>query len=221
MAYMDGSQKKEVFSEALQDKNIPVLTLDHKWYRLLDELGKSEVKDLEKQLNTLLKKQGKLNTKSRELKLLKKKLMGEIVPMVNEAEQSGDEEIEDKIESHKRLIEECNEKLEEFQDDLLDLPRQIEQINRQLMLKTMENCYRTMQNNTDEIQEIEEWVTQIRIELKKRLIHKQEMEQKNHEIYTYMHDVFGAEVLNLFDMRYDPDKQHPTVPQKESGENKE
>lgn len=166
-------------------------------------------------MNTLLKRQGKLNTKSREIKLLKKKLMGEIVPMVNEAEQSGDGEIEKKIEDNKRLIEECNEKLEVYQDELLDLPRQIEQMNRQLMLKTMESCYRTMQNNTDEIQGIDEWVTQIRIELKKRLINKQEMEQKNHEIYSYMHDVFGAEVLNLFDMRYDPSKQHPTVSQKE------
>lgn len=221
MAYLDGSQKKEAFWDALQGKNIPVLTLDHKWYRLLDEVGRNEAKALEGQLNTLLKRQGKLNTKSREIKLLKKKLMGEIVPMVNEAEQSGDGEIEKKIEDNKRLIEECNEKLEVYQDELLDLPRQIEQMNRQLMLKTMESCYRTMQNNTDEIQGIDEWVTQIRIELKKRLINKQEMEQKNHEIYSYMHDVFGAEVLNLFDMRYDPSKQHPTVSQKEPGENKE
>lgn len=221
MAFMGGSQKKEVFSDALQGKNIPVLTLDHKWYRLLDEVGRREVQELEKQLNTLLKKQGKLNTMSRDIKLLKKKLMGEIVPMVNEAEQNGDKDIEKKIEENKRLIEECNEKLEGYQDELLDLPHQIEQVNRQLMVMTMESCYRTMQDNTDEIQEIEEWVTQIRIELKKRLINKQEMEQKNHEIYSYMHDVFGAEVLNLFDMRYDPDKQHPTVPQKESGENKE
>lgn len=215
---MNESQKTEVFSEALQGKNIPVLTLDHKWYRLLDELGRRDVKDSEEQLNALLKQQGKLNTKSRDIKLLKKKLMAEIVPMVNEAQENGDEDAEKRIEEHKRLIAECNEKLDAYQDELLDLPRQIEKLNRELMIKTMQSCYRTMQSNTDEIQEIEEWVTQIRIELKKRLINKQEMEQKNHEIYSYMHDVFGAEVLNLFDMRYDPDKQHPSAPQKEPGE---
>lgn len=221
MGQMDVSRKKEVFSEALQGKNIPVLTLDHKWYRLLDEFSRSEVKDLEEQLNVLLKKQGKLNTKSREVKLLKKKLMAEIVPMVNEAEENGDDTVEKKIAENKRLIEECNQKLDGFQDDLLELPREIERLNRLLMIKTMECCYRTMQSNTDEIQEIEDWVTQIRIELKKRLINKQEMEQKNHEIYSYMHDLFGADVLNLFDMRYNPEKQHPTVSQKEPEEKKE
>ena len=83
------------------------------------------------------------------------------------------------------------------------------------MLLTMECCYKTMNQNTSDIEQIEEWVTEIRIELKKRLIHKQEMEQKNHEIYSYMHDIFGAEVVNLFDMKYDPEKKHPTVSKKD------
>ena len=52
--------KEELFIAALQDKKIPVLTLDNKWYRLLDELGKEIVKECEEQLNTLLKRQGKL-----------------------------------------------------------------------------------------------------------------------------------------------------------------
>ena len=49
-------------------------------------------------------------------------------------------------------------------------------------------------------------MAEIRIELKKRLIRKQEMEQRNRNIYSYMHDVFGAEVIELFDMRYNPEE---------------
>ena len=45
------------------------------------------------------------------------------------------------------------------------------------------------------------------IELKKRLIEKQQMEQQNQEIYNYMHDIFGAEVVNLFDMKYNPEQK--------------
>ena len=73
-----------------------------------------------------------------------------------------------------------------------------------------------MRQNTVEIEKVEDWVTEIRIELKKRLIEKQEMEQKNHMIYSYMHDVFGVEVLDLFDMTYNPEKKHPTIPKKEN-----
>ena len=95
--------------------------------------------------------------------------------------------------------------LEAYQDELLELPKQIDELNIQLMLITMDCCYETMQENTEEIEAIGQWVTDIRIELKKRLIRKQEMEQRNQAIYAYMHDVFGAEVIDMFDMQYQPD----------------
>lgn len=198
----DSKYKKITFEDALQGKNIPVLTLDHKWYRLLDEFGKKDVQNLSDQLNNLLKRQGKINTETKEIRKLKKKLMGEIVPMVNEMEETGDRKLEKKIDQTRRLIEDCNEKMEAYQDEMKELPIEIDKVNRQLMVMTMENCYKTMQWNNKEIKEIDDWVTEIRIELKKRLVEKQEMEQKNQQIYSYMHDVFGAEVLNLFDMTF-------------------
>lgn len=200
---------KEQFSEALRGKKIPILTLDNKWYRLLDEETRKSVSGTEEQLNALLKRQGKLNTETKDIKKLKKKLMGEIVTMADEAEQKGDAGLTKKLEQHKRMVEECNERLEEYQDELLELPREIERLNFELMLATMDCCYTTMQENTEGIQEIAKWVKDVRIELKKQLVRKQEMEQKNHAIYSYMHDVFGAEVLELFDMTYDPEMQHP------------
>lgn len=212
----NGRKKEEIFASALQGKKIPILTLDNKWYRLLNELGKESVKEWEEQLNALLKRQGKLNTEVKDIKRLKKKLMNEIVEMADESGQNAG--TEKKIADNKRLIEECNEKLKSHQDELLELPREIERINFQLMLLTMEYCYDTMQENTDAINEVADWVTQVRVELKKRLIRKQEMEQKNHEIYSYMHDIFGADVVNLFDMKYNPEEQHPKLPQKEKQE---
>ena len=166
-------------------------------------------------MNTLLKRQGKLNTETKDIKKLKRKLMNEIVSMADEAEQGGKEDLSGKLEQHKKLVEECNERLAEYQDELLELPGEIEKLNSRLMLETMECCYRTMQENTEAIEDIAKWVAEIRVELKKRLIKKQEMEQKNHEIYSYMHDVFGAEVVNLFDMKYNPEEQHPMIPGKE------
>ncbi len=206
MGRKESSEKKEAFSNALLGKKIPVLTLDNKWYRLLNEVGKEAVREQEEQLNTLLKRQGKLNTETKDIKRLKKKLMNEIVPMVDEAEQRNDQSLEKKIQENKRLIEECNEKLESYEDELMDIPREIEKVNTRLMLDTMDYCYDTMQFNTDEIQKITDWVRDVRIELKKQLIRKQEMEQKNQDIYSYMHDIFGADVVELFDMKYNPEK---------------
>ncbi|MCM1541277.1 MAG: hypothetical protein NC121_08445 [Blautia sp.] len=208
--------KKELFTAALQGKNIPILTLDNKWYRLLDEEERKAVSEIEDEMNSLLKRQGKLNTEKKEIKKLKKKLMGEIVTMVDAAGDHPTSAQTKKIEQHKQKIEESNEKLEEYEDELLDLPKQIDRLNIQLMLATMEFCYADMQENTEQIQEIARWVTKIRIELKKRLIKKQEMEQKNHAIYSYMNDLFGADVMDMFDLEYDPEAQHPTMPKSDA-----
>ena len=200
-------EKREAFEQALKGKRIPILTLDNKWYKLLTEEARAEVAGLEEELNTLLKRQGKLNNDVKNIKRLKKKLMGEIVSLVDEAEQEGKEDTPQKIEQNKKLVEDCNQRLEGYQDELLELPREIEQANFKLMLATMGYCYDAMQENGADIQEIAQWVTEVRIELKKRLIRKQEMEQRNNAIYSYMHDVFGAEVIEIFDMKYNPDQR--------------
>ena len=183
----NAQDRQAAFKGALTGKHLPVLTLDNKWYRLLNKTGSVPLKETEDALNQLMK---------------------EIVPMVDEAEQQGENsKLNKQIEDHKRLIEECNEKLEAYEDELKDIPREIERINLQLMMFTMDCCYDIMKDNDKQIKETAEWVGAIRIELKKRLIEKQQMEQQNQEIYNYMHDIFGAEVVNLFDMKYNPEQK--------------
>ncbi len=201
------SRKEDVYVPALQKKKVPILTLDHKWHKLFSAADATpEILALEEQLNELLKRQGKLNTETKEIKKLKKKLMDEIVPMVNELEQHPSAAIEKKIETNKRLINECNEKMDGYQDELLDLPREIDKVNYELMLQTMEVCYDKLKENTSEIDETTEWINQIRVELKKRMVRKMEKEQQNHELYSYMHAIFGADVIDIFDMKYNPEE---------------
>jgi len=207
MKRKDDNERREVFSRALEGKRIPILTLDNKWYRLLTDEARATVSGIEKQLNALLKRQGKLNTETKDIKRLKKKLVNDIMPLVDEAERNPGGEAAKKIDQNKRLVEECNEKIDAYQDELLELPRQIDALNIQLMLITMDCCYETMQENAEEIETIGQWVADVRVELKKQLIRKQEMEQRNQAIYAYMHDVFGAEVIDMFDMQYRPDEQ--------------
>ena len=204
MRHEEDAGRREVFVRALEGKRIPILTLDNKWYQLLTEEAREGVSELEGRLNALLKRQGKVNNEAKDIKRLKKRLMDEIVSLMGDGEQEGAEESAQKSEQNRRLVEECNEKLERCQDELLDLPREIEQANFQLMLATMDWCHGMMAENGEHIEEIAQWVSEIRVELKKRLIKKQELEQHSHAIYTYMHDVFGAEVVDIFDMHHAP-----------------
>lgn len=203
------SRTDEVFQPALIGKKIPILTLDHKWHQLFTQAEYSpEIKGMEKELNSLLKRQGKLNTESKEIKKLKKKLMDEIVILADEMGDHPTKKQEKDMADHKRLINECNEKMEEYEEEMVELPRQISQLNNKLMLVTMEVCYKKLQQNTEELETIEEWIGNIRRELKKKVIRKQEKEAMNHQLYSYMHDIFGADVIELFDMKYNPEEKY-------------
>lgn len=191
------AKKEESYKQALNGKKIPILTLDNKWHRLFTMMEPDrELKRLEENLNALLRQQGKMNTESKSIKKIKKKLMDEIVQLMEHEDKASLK----KIDENKRLIEECNDKLEEYQDKLLDLPKEIEQANYALMIRTMEMCYEVLQKNTKEIDEIGEWINKVRIELKKNIVRKQEKEIKNHELYAFMHDIFGADVIEIFDV---------------------
>lgn len=210
---MAGSEEK--FKEALKDKQIPVLTLDNKWHKLFGRSSATkEIQRLEKELNNLLKRQGKLTNEIKDLKRIKNNLLTDIMSNMEGIEQDTDASVDKKLNDNKRLVNEVNEKVESHEDELLEIPHEIDRINRELMLKTMELCYDKLTQNTDEIEQIAEWIREMRVALKTNIIKKQDKEINNSELYGYMHNIFGRNVLELFDMRYEP-----TLPaEKEKGE---
>ena len=197
------SRSEDVYKPAISGKKIPVLTLDHKWHRLFTQIDtNSEIKSLENELNDLLKRQGKINSETKEIKVLKSKLMEEM----RSASMESDADSNPKIEENKKLIDECNEKLDSYQDEALELPAQINEINKKLMIATMEVCYDDIKEGTEEINEISQWIDEIRVELKKKVVRKQEKQQRIQDLYSYMHDIFGADVIEIFDMKYNPEE---------------
>ena len=204
------AHSENAFKEALAGKEIPLLTLDNKWHQLFTQAQTeipAEVQRGEVKLNELIKRQGKLNTESKDIRKVKKKLMTEVMEMADLSGGNPDAATEKKMEDNRRLINECNERLEDYARELRLLPEEIAQINHKLMLITMDICYQKIAENTREIDKIEEWVKDIRIEMKKKLIRKAENEQEVFSLYSYMHDIFGAEVIEIFDLKYNPEER--------------
>ena len=201
-----GSNRSEKFKNALASAKVPVLVLDKKWYILRQKAGTTpEINKLEEELKTLLKRQCKINNEINSIKKLKKSLMSDIVTNMDDGADDRDAKTSDKkLDDNKRLIAEANDKIDSYEDELLELPREIDRVNKELMLETMELCYDVLAANTDEIEEIADWIKEIRIELKKKVIKKQEMEMANSDFYGFMHNIFGHEAMNLFDMKYEP-----------------
>lgn len=190
------------FKTYLYGKNIPICILDQKWHRLFALKGKPEhIAAGEQQLSELLKEQARLRQEITELKKLKTELMDNVVQnMAGTHEENAGHISSIRLDKDKELIEETNDKLEEHEDALLELPRKISQANQELMLLTVEYCYDKFRVNLSEVREIADWITQVRIDLKKNIIKKQNREINCRQIYAYMHDIFGAEMMDVFDL---------------------
>lgn len=194
---VDSNKTKEDFIKAVKGKPVPILTLDQKWHELFKFSPKTaEIKELEEKLNDLLKRQGFINNEIKGLKKVKSDLMNEIVENMNEGEASARQV------KNQELIREINDKIDEYNDELLDLPSLIKETNDELMLATMDVCYHKLFDNSKTIIEISEWIRKIRIELKNKIVSKKAKEIENQYAYTYMHNIFGHEVIDIFDLKY-------------------
>lgn len=188
------------FRKALEHKKLPLLVLDQKWHRLFAIHGKTdEIRNAETELNNLLARQGKLNSDLKDYKKVKNQLMDEIVQNMegSDGNASDKEKVRDK---DKRMIDELNERIDAAEAELLELPQKMKLVNENLMILSMEYFYAKIKINTQESKEIEEWINQVRIDLKKNIIKKQNRDINNREIYAYLHDICGPQVLDLFDV---------------------
>lgn len=197
------------FLAALKGVKVPILVLDQKWHRLFAVSGKpKEIIENEAELKALLAEQGKLTTELKEYKKVKSNLMHGIVQNMEGVDSTTHTEEAQNLNDNRRLMEESKKKIEEIEDRLLELPKQIKIVNEKLMLDTMSFCYEKLRTNSKEIEEISGWITEMRVELKKNLIRKQNREINNREIYVYMNDIFGKDVMNLFDVKYEDYEQN-------------
>ena len=200
------TQSTQDFSESIKNINVPILVLDQKWHHIFAGTKKPEhIQSQEKRVGELLAAQGRAQQDLKDLKKLKATLMQNIVNNMEGAEGKSETSTK-KLSESGRFIDEVNEKIAACEDTLLDLPGLLKEANDELMQSTMTYCYDLLRINAVNIKEIGSWIKDIRIELKKQIIRKQDAESKNKEIYAYMHDIFGPQAIDVFDLKYESDE---------------
>lgn len=197
-------KKKNVmpgFGQMLHGKRIPLLILDQKWHQLFLDDKPKEIERLEHKLNKQLAAQGRFNQELKDMKVLKQKLMKNIVVNMDEIGEHGQETR--KLQEDRRLITEINDKMEDGDRQLKKLQEEMEEDNFLLMVETMEYCYRIMNSNEAEREELVVRIAQMRTELKTKIYRRETIEEQNRGIYAYLHDIFGAQVVDIFDLKYE------------------
>lgn len=187
---------KEEIIELIKKSKLPVLTLDRKWLNIFNTDEKSdEIAILEKKVNTSLKSQGTINTKRDELIGLKKTLMKEIVSNMDAEENS---RARKKVDKSKELIEDINDELLLLQDKELDVPSNINNANALLAYQSLEEMYNKIKKNDEDIESLEKWIDETRIELKKRILVREKKREENELMDKYISDTFHPEVVRQY-----------------------
>ncbi len=175
---------------------IPILTLDERWYHLVnDKIKTDEIAYWEKQVNELLKKQGRLNTDIKDIKKLKKQLINDVVENM---ESDGDNR-EHVMNQNQRLIQESKDKIANLEDELMELPRELARANERLLTETLKVCYSKMNSNHEDIEVLNKWIDATRVKLKKNILIKQDKETNNENMYSLIHDIIGPENCSAVD----------------------
>ena len=166
--------------------DIPILTLDERWYHLItDKLKTDEIRYWEKRLNELLKKQGQVNNDIKEVKKIKKQLIQDVVD--NMQDEDNDPKKAKVMEQNQRLIQEAKDKI-----NSLDA-------NRNLLIETVKVCYNKINSNKEDLEVLDKWINATRVKLKKNILIRQDKEEANNRMYSSMHDILGADVMKELD----------------------
>lgn len=199
-------QKKEQMTpqemriwELLKKKNIPIACLDERWLRLFPDSEKTPlIKKLENELKELLKRQGKVNTDLKDIMVVRDKLTQSVLETAEDTSIPENKRLKKQAASQ-RLIVEARQKQDNLELELDELPDKIKEANSALIFESVRVCYQRINQNKQDIDMLEQWIEQMREKLKERVVLKQDKEITNEEIYTYLHGMLGAGVMEAFD----------------------
>ena len=199
-------QKKEQMTpqemriwELLKKKNIPIACLDERWLRLFPDSEKTPlIKKLENELKELLKRQGKVNPDLKDIRVVRDKLTQSVLDTAEDTSIPENKRLKKQAASQ-RLIVEARQKQDNLELELDELPDKIKEANSALIFESVRVCYQRINQNKRDIDMLEQWIEQMREKLKERVVLKQDKEITNEEIYTYLHGMLGAGVMEAFD----------------------
>lgn len=175
-----------------------IVVLDQSWHKLFKDNKTFKMNQLEKKLNKLLKEQGKVNTEYEGYKKLKKEIMADIVTNMGE---EGSEAVAKKQKEAKH-VKDINRKFEQFEVLKSQLPSQIEEVNRELLTESMIQCYKKLMTSKTSSEQLQQSITVMKESLKEKVGQREDLEQSINELYTFMHDIAGFEVIEALDKHY-------------------
>lgn len=198
------SKKRKILDiKVLRKNDISLLILDERWNKLFTNTQKSPViEQYEKQLKDLMKEQARLLTEQKAIPVLKKNNMDRIISLTSEVFDKNDETAKNEMQLAEKEIKRLNDRAKIIEDRLNEIPDEIKQVNLRLLEETINVVYFKIRSAGKRVKELEGLIDECKAKLKQYIDEKESLAQDDAEIYSYFHDLLGAEELERLDKEY-------------------
>lgn len=192
--------EEEWLIRILKNKNIPILILDERWLEIFPEHQQTpEIRSMVSELTKLLKKQGGLTDNLKGMKRYKTQLMQEIVDNMDADETAIGRLKRKKLDKNQKKIMELKESMSDSEQELAEMPYQIRELNARLLEESTRVCYERLQVNQGRLKELEAEIRELKGQVRHRMLEKQDYEMKNEKMYSYLHTLLGARMMERLD----------------------
>lgn len=186
----------------LRKNRIPLLIHNSDWVKLFSDEKNKQIQESKEELQRLLIKEKELKILEKKLNKSKTKYMKLILKVseaVNNEENTNTHLDLQLLDQYKEEIPKINEEMEDIKFQLEMLPKEIREVNFQLLTATVEYGYNELKNREKILARSLQEIQNLRARLMELLEIKHDNEEWIDETYTFLHGILGREVIEKID----------------------
>ncbi|WP_432666000.1 hypothetical protein R9X47_06830 [Wukongibacter baidiensis] len=186
----------------IKRKKIPILIKDNAWQSLYKENQTKNMKSLAKKLEELIHEEKESMRQLKDANKQKKVLMNKVLKLSDEANSNDNSTALIKLENTKQRILEVNDKIDELQFRLEMLPKEIYDINFELLKETVYESYEDIIEGKERVGHLDIEIQKLRKVLGKMWEEKFTKEKRINDLYVYLHGTLGHEETDKLDREF-------------------
>jgi len=191
--------KKDYVASIIRTKKLPIVLLDPLWHTVKEHIKSKKIDVAEKQLQELLKEQGRLNTDYKEYTAIKQNFLKDILVVSNKAQEENDSEALEELDRLHQTTLGANQKLDEIERRLEEVEQEIDEKNKEIISEMIAVGYSYIENYKEQNERLETEIAILREEMLRKTNQKKEGDAFLKEIYNYLHSIVGREQIEILD----------------------
>ncbi len=183
---------------------IPILIYVPEWIQLFSGNKSRSMQKIIARLEVLIARNKECDSELYNLEKRKKMVMNKILYLSKDINENNDKTALSKMEEAEKEIKEINRKIPVLLEELESIPKQINDMNTQLLKETIKRAYELINESRSESEKCQEQVNDLRQKLAELIQKKADMEERVNKLYLFIHGMIGADEMESLDESFLP-----------------